>query len=179
MEKSQSSKNLLGKIRGLFSLEERLTVNPRSSILRSAPPQSLQPNSHPPQQEFWKPTITGRLQPDLQELVIYFNVLRSESRAYKTQQMIQRAGGKAEVLRLVGWEFYQPHVTITVKATDTGNWKCQQHEAAGKREPYGYVVMSSVFRVGLVNSLTIPHRQLKNHSLRFQLDDRSQWTRIN
>ena len=172
MEKSQSSKNLWVKIRSLFSLEERPTVIPMSPARRSAPPEAL------PKQEFWKPTITGRLQPGFQELVIYFNVLRSESRAYRTQQMIQQAGGKAEVLRLVGWELDQPNVTIEVNATRTGNWKCQQHEAAGKREPYGYVVMSSVFGVGLINSLTIPYGQLKDRSLRFQLDDRSQWTRV-
>jgi hypothetical protein len=176
LEKSQSSRNLWEKIHSLFSLEERPTMNPMSPTLRSASP--VAPQEAPLKQEFWKPTITGRLQPGLQELVIYFNVLRSESRAYRTQQMIQQAGGKAEVLRLVGWELDQPNVTIEVNATRTGNWKCQQHEAAGKREPYGYVVMSSVFGVGLINSLTIPYGQLKDRSLCFQLDDRSQWTRV-
>jgi hypothetical protein len=125
----------------------------------------------------WKPTISGRLQPELQELVIYFNVLRSESRASRIQQMIQQAGGKAEVLRLVGWELDQPNVTIEVHATPTGHWQCQQHEAAGEREPYGYVVISSTFGVGLINSLSIPYGQLRNHVC-FQLDDRSQWTRV-
>jgi hypothetical protein len=126
----------------------------------------------------WKPTISGRLQPELQELVIYFHVLRSESRAYRTQQMIQQAGGKAEVLRLVGWELDQPDVTIEVNATNTGDWKCQQQETAGKQEPYGYVVLSSVFGIGLINSLSIPYEQIKNRSLYFRLDDRSQWTRV-
>ncbi len=175
MEKAQNPKNLFGKIRSLFSSEEQSAVRPlvQSTVLSSSRPLIRQT-----EREFWKPTITGNLWPNLQELVIYCNVLRSESRAYKTQQMIQKAGGNAEVLRLVGWELDQPHVTIEVTATNTGSWTCQQREAAGKREPYGYIVMSSIFGIGLINSLTIPYGQLRNRSLCFQLDDQSQWTRV-
>jgi hypothetical protein len=175
MEKSQNPRNLLGKIRTLFAPEEKLAASP---LVQSTALSPSKPIIRQTEREFWKPTITGQLRPDGQELVIYFNVLRSESRAYKTQQMIQHAGGNAEVLRLVGWELDQPHVTIEVNATDTGSWECQQREAAGKREPYGYVVMSSIFGIGLTNSLTIPYVQLKNRSLCFQLDDQSQWTRV-
>ncbi len=170
MEKTQSSKNLREKIRGLFAREEQPTARPTP---RSAPPQK----SKTVQQAFWKSSISGQLQPGLQDLVIYFHVLRSKTRAYRTQQIIQKAGGKAEVLRLVGWELDQPSVTIEVKASET-RWKCQQREAAGKEEPYGYVVMSSIFGIGLINSLSIPYEQLKNRSLCFQLDDHSQWTRV-
>lgn len=175
MEKSQNPRNLFGKIRNLFSSEELPAASPP---VRRTPLSPSRPIIRQTEREFWKPTITGRLLPDVQELVIYFNVLRSENRAYKIQQMIQQAGGSAEVLRLVGWELDQPHVTIEVTATNTGSWECQQREAAGKREPYGYVVMSSIFGIGLINSLTIPYRQLKNRSLCFQLDDQSQWTRV-
>jgi hypothetical protein len=40
------------------------------------------------------------------------------------------------------------------------------------------VVLSSVFGIGLINSLSIPYEQIKNRSLYFRLDDRSQWTRV-
>ena len=146
MEKSQSPRNLFGKIRSLFAPEEQLAASP---LVQSTPLSLSKPLIRQTGREFWKPAITGQLRPDGQELVIYFNVPRSESRAYKTQQMIQHAGGNAEVLRLVGWELDQPHVTIEVNATNSGSWECQQHEAKGKREPYGYVVMSSIFGIGL------------------------------
>jgi hypothetical protein len=127
---------------------------------------------------FWKGSISGAFRKDTQELVIYFYVSRSASRAQTFKQEIAAEGGSAEVLRLVSWDYNNPCVSLEVSAVGPETWECMQIKTEGIREPFGYVVLSSSYVKGLVNSLTIVRRELYQHPMRFQVDENSNCTRL-
>lgn len=127
---------------------------------------------------FWKGSISGEFRKDTQELIIYFYVSRSASRAQSFKQEISAQGGSAKVLRLVSWDYTNPCVSLEVRAIGPETWECKQIKTAGIREPFGYVVLSSSYVKGLVNSLTIVRRELHQHPIRFQVDENSNCIRL-
>jgi hypothetical protein len=127
---------------------------------------------------FWKGSISGEFRKDTQELIIYFYVSRSASRAQTFKQEISALGGSAEVLRLVSWDYTNPCVSLEVSAIGPETWECMQIKTEGIREPFGYVVLSSSYVKGLVNSLTIVRRELYQHPMRFQVDENSNCVRL-
>ncbi len=127
---------------------------------------------------FWKASISGEFRKDVQELVIYFYVSRSASRAQTFKQEISAAGGSAEVLRLVSWDYSNPCVSLEVSAIGPETWECVQIKTEGIREPFGYLVLSSSYVKGLVNSLTVVRQELYKHPMRFQVDENSNCTRL-
>jgi len=133
---------------------------------------------------FWKQAINATFQPGAQELVVYFCVTRSASRARLiqqqalTQSMVRQADCKAEVLRLVGWQFDKPSVIVEVRATSERAWACEQVTTVGMREPFGYVVLASVFAPGLVNSMTMNKAELFRAPVRFALAEDSTYVRV-
>jgi len=133
---------------------------------------------------FWKNTIGANFQPEAQELIVYFCVTRSASRAQTIQQRVltlpevDQADCKAEVLRLVGWEFDKPRVTVEVRATSELAWACEQINEMGLREPFGYIVLSSVFAPGLINSMTVARSELVKGPVRFSLSEDSSYLRV-
>jgi hypothetical protein len=127
---------------------------------------------------FWKASISGEFRKDIQELVIYFYVSRSASRAQTFKQEIFAAGGSAEVLRLVSWDYSNPCVSLEVSAIGPETWECVQIKTEGIREPFGYLVLSSSYVKGLVNSFTVVRRELYQHPMRFQVDESSNCTRL-
>jgi hypothetical protein len=129
-------------------------------------------------QVFWKNSISGVFNASAEELVIYFCVSRSASRARKTQQQIQSEGGSAEVLRLVGWDLEHPAVAVEVSVTGPAMWECRQLRMEGVREPFGYVVLSSAYSTGVVNSFSIRHEDLYKNPVRFLLDEHSACVRL-
>ena len=131
-----------------------------------------------PNSVFWKGAISGEFRKDTQELIIYFYVSRSASRAQSFKQEISAQGGSAKVLRLVSWDYTNPCVSLEVRAIGPETWECKQIKTAGIREPFGYVVLSSSYVKGLVNSLTIVRRELHQHPIRFQVDENSNCIRL-
>jgi hypothetical protein len=129
-------------------------------------------------QVFWKNSIAGVFNQSAKELVIYFCVSRSASRARKTQQQIQAAGGSAEILRLVGWDLENPSVAVEVNVTGPATWECRQLRMEGVREPFGYVILSSTYSPGVVNSFSIRHEDLYRNPVRFLLDEHSACVRL-
>jgi hypothetical protein len=127
---------------------------------------------------FWKGSISGEFRKDTQELIIYFYISRSASRAQTFKQEISAEGGSAEVLRLVSWDYTNPCVSLEVRAIGPERWECAQIKTEGIREPFGYVVLSSSYVKGLVNSLTIVRRELYQHPMRFQVDENSNCIRL-
>jgi hypothetical protein len=127
---------------------------------------------------FWKASISGEFRKDIQELVIYFYVSRSASRARTFKQEISVAGGSAEVLRLVSWDYSNPCVSLEVSAIGPETWECVQIKTEGIREPFGYLVLSSSYVKGLVNSFTVVRQELYKHPMRFQVDESSNCTRL-
>jgi hypothetical protein len=129
-------------------------------------------------QVFWKNSIAGIFNARAEELIIYFCVSRSASRARKTQQQIQAEGGSAEVLRLVGWDLENPAVAVEVSVTGPAMWECRQLRMEGVREPFGYVVLSSSYSTGVVNSFSVRHEDLYRNPVRFLLDENSSCVRL-
>jgi hypothetical protein len=129
-------------------------------------------------QVFWKNSISGVFNASAEELVIYFCVSRSASRARKTQQQIQSEGGSAEILRLVGWDLEHPAVAVEVSVTGPAMWECRQLRMEGVREPFGYVILSSSYSTGVVNSFSIRHEDLYKNPVRFLLDENSACMRL-
>jgi hypothetical protein len=129
-------------------------------------------------QVFWKNSISGIFNQGTEELVIYFCVSRSANRARKTQQQIQAAGGSAEILRLVGWDLENPAVAVEVSVTGPVMWECRQLRMEGAREPFGYVILSSTYSTGVVNSFSMRHEDLYKHPVRFLLDENSACVRL-
>lgn len=127
---------------------------------------------------FWKASISGEFRKDRKELVIYFYVSRSASRAQTFKQEISAAGGSAEVLRLVSWDYSNPCVSLEVTAIGPETWECVQIKTEGIREPFGYLVLSSSYVKGLVNSLTVVRQELYRHPIRFQVDENSNCIRL-
>ncbi|WP_287129653.1 hypothetical protein [Candidatus Cyanaurora vandensis] len=176
---------LLKWLSSLFVAKEAapsvLTVAPR---VPPSPAPTRQPTSSETRIAFWQNAISANFRPEMQELVIYFCVTRSASRAQNIQQSvlgqpeIAEFPCRAEVLRLVGWEFDKPHVMIQVSATGEQAWTCEQVNEAGLREPFGYVVLSSAYTAGLVNSMTIARHELRERSVRFLLNEDSSCLRL-
>jgi hypothetical protein len=129
-------------------------------------------------QVFWKNSISGIFNAHAKELVIYFCVSRSASRARKTQQQIQAEGGSAEILRLVGWDLENPAVAVEVSVTGPTMWECRQIKMEGVREPFGYVILSSSYSTGVINSFSIRYEDLYRNPVRFLLDENSSCTRL-
>ncbi len=162
----------LMKAFSLFSMGERpMTLPPdvKQVAMLNASPVERESGF----QVFWKNSISGVFNQSAEELVIYFCVSRSASRARKTQQQIQAAGGSAEILRLVGWDLENPAVAVEVSVTGPAMWECRQLRMEGVREPFGYVILSSTYSVGVVNSFSIRHEDLYRNPVRFLLDENS------
>jgi hypothetical protein len=172
----------LKKAFSLFSLGEKPM---------GAQPTALQPgakkvelfNTLPVQRDsgfqvFWKNSISGLFNPGSEELIIYFCVSRSASRARKTQQQIQAEGGAAEILRLVGWDLENPAVAVEVGVTGPETWECRQLKMEGVREPFGYVILSSSYAPGMINSFSIRYEELYRQPVRFLLDEHSSCVRL-
>jgi hypothetical protein len=163
-------------------LPARSTVSPAGPSLENA--KSTGPRTQD-RGAFWKSSISARFRPGVQELIIYFCVSRSASRAQRIQQGVleqpesKQTECKAEVLRLVGWEFDRPHITVEIKAKTSTSWDCCQINENGLREPFGYIVLSTVYALGLVNSFTIHRNDLLRRAVRFQLTENSGCTRLN
>ena len=155
--------------------EAKTSVSQKASVPPSRPAAS---EKEVPSSVFWKGSIAGEFRKDTQELIIYFYVSRSASRAQTFKQEISAAGGSAEVLRLVSWDYTNPCVSLEVSAIGPETWECMQIKTEGIREPFGYVVLSSSYVKGLVNSLTIVRRELYNHPMRFQVDEKSNCIRL-
>ncbi len=151
-------------------------AKPSASIQATTP--SISVSSERESSVFWKGSISGAFRKDTQELIIYFYVSRSASRAQTFKQEIAAEGGSAEVLRLVSWDYNNPCVSLEVSAIGPETWECTQIKTEGIREPFGYVVLSSSYVKGLVNSLTIVRRELYQHPMRFQVDEKSNCTRL-
>jgi hypothetical protein len=155
--------------------EAKTSVGHKASVPTARPAIS---EKEVPSSVFWKGSISGEFRKDTQELIIYFYVSRSASRAQTFKQEISAAGGSAEVLRLVSWDYTNPCVSLEVSAIGPETWECTQIKTEGIREPFGYVVLSSSYVKGLVNSLTIVRRELYQHPMRFQVDEKSNCIRL-
>ncbi len=168
----------------VFSAPKAEVVRVPIPHISALDPTPTGPTSQGGSSSFWKSSITAQFRPGVRELVIYFCVSRSASRAQQIQQMVlaqpalQEAECKAEILRLVGWEFDKPHVTVEVTSLANKLWRCRQVNETGIREPFGYIVLSSVYAPGLVSSFTVAREDLKDNSVRFQLSDNSAITRL-
>jgi hypothetical protein len=150
--------------------EAKTSVSQKASVPTSRPAVS--------ESIFWKASISGEFRKDAQELIIYFYVSRSASRSQTFKQEISAAGGSVEVLRLVSWDYSNPCVSLEVTAIGPETWECIQIKTEGIREPFGYLVLSSSYVKGLVNSLTIVRRELYKSPMRFQVDENSNCTRL-
>ncbi|MGA7953933.1 MAG: hypothetical protein WCA07_10485 [Gloeobacterales cyanobacterium] len=131
-----------------------------------------------PRSIFWKGSISGEFRKDAQELIIYFYVSRSASRAQTLKQEISAQGGSAEILRLVSWDYSNTSIFLEVRALGHERWECVQIKTEGIREPFGYIVLSSCYVKGLVNSFIIVRRELYQHPMRFQVDENSNCIRL-
>jgi hypothetical protein len=156
---------------GLF---QKPTKTPQSA---STPTVVAQQKTVP--SSFWKSFITARFRPGMRELTVYFCVTRSATRAQRLQQAVidlpelKEAECKAEILRLVGWEFHKPHITLEIISRTKNIWECSQVNELGIREPFGYVVLSTVYVAGMVNSLTVSYEEVQRQPVRFLLSENS------
>lgn len=177
-KKPESQLNLLKKIVDRFFLKKRTPVEP-VNIIPDATIHAPLIKEEVLSSVFWQGSVSGNFQVDFKELIIYFYVSRSASRAQKLKQEISAAGGSVEVLRLVGWDFSKPCVVLEVHATSKETWECEQIQTEGIREPFGYVVLSSSYVPGVVNSVSISREELYRHPVRFQVDENSVCVRLN
>jgi hypothetical protein len=177
-KKPGSQLSPLERIVALFFPRKPVPIDP-ISIIPDATAQAPLVKEEVLSPVFWQGSVSGNFQVDSKELVIYFYVSRSASRAQKLKQEISSAGGSVEVLRLVGWDFSKPCVILAVHATSRATWECEQIQTEGIREPFGYVVISSSYVPGLVNSVSIVHEELYKHVVRFQVDENSVCVRLN
>jgi hypothetical protein len=153
----------------------KTSVSPKASVPTARPAVSKKVD---PQSIFWKVSISDEFRKDAQELIIYFYVSRSASRAQTLMQEISAKGGSAEILRLVSWDYSNTSVFLEVRAIGHERWECVQIKTGGIREPFGYIVLSSCYVKGLVNSLIIVRRELYQHPMRFQVDENSNCIRL-
>lgn len=131
---------------------------------------------------FWRSEITGVLYPHESFLILYFCVCRTASAACRIQKaVLERMSStsndaKAEILRLVGWDLEVPHVVLEVSINNS-RWVCKQRNEFGVREPFGYVVLTTAFAPGLLNSIRLTSDELHGPPIRYLLKEDSSCTK--
>jgi hypothetical protein len=128
---------------------------------------------------FWRSEITGTLHPQDSFILLYFCVCRTASAACRIQKAVlerlqstNAQTNKAEILRLVAWDHEVPHVCLEVSQSND-RWVCKQRNEFGVREPFGYVVLTTAFAPGLLNSLRLTTAELSGPPVRYLLREDS------